>query len=315
MELNQNHGGGGNIECPVCLEDFYTLFELGGCKHKFCFKCINTLQNKCALCRGKFKAFTFDVDTISNALKVCDSITIQGLLSLNKYHQRGAFTNFMFDYNVATCWTKKEHSQMIITFGHDREIREWLLFARREGSESHHLVPSSGFLKRDSSGFHVFDFLIPESAKKEKKCQVHLTKTLLYDDSNGVTMNAIQYAVNLIRTDDVENMLHLFPQTLLMAAIISLEICEDKKNYHLAFDSVLKNYSYQELCRVAKFGNYEFDKDVTIAYSIVKNNPKFGVSKKQLLKFNNFTNDIDLIIRILLEKKQCSMNENGQIFY
>jgi len=315
MELNKNHEVGPNIECPICLEDFYTLFELDGCKHKFCYKCINSLRNKCALCRGLFHRFTFDSNTIANALKICDPMTIQGLLELNKYQQRAAFSNFMSHYNVATCWTKREHSQMIIRFGHNTEVREWLLLARREGSESTHLVPVAGHVKRDCSGFHVFDFLIPESVKKERKCQVHLTKTLLHDDSNGVTMNAIQYAVNLIRTDDVERMLHLFPQTLLMAAIISLETCQDKKNYHLAFDNVLNNYSYHDLCLIAKFGNYELDRDVNTAYSIVKNNPKFGVSKKQLLERNNFTNDIELVIRLLLEKKQCRMNENGQIFY
>ncbi len=314
MELNQNHGGP-NIECPVCLDDFYTLFELGGCKHKFCFKCIVNLKNKCALCREKFQDFTFDKRTISKALRVCDPIAIKCLLKLGKFHYRDAVKQFLSEFNVALCWTKTEHSKMIVAFAQDRVVREWFLFSRKQGNETTHLCPVSGFLKQDCSGFHVFDFLIPESVKKEKKCQVHLTKTLLHDDGNGVTMNAIQYAVNLFRTDDVENMLHLFPQNLLMAAIVSLDICEDKKNYHLAFDSVLKNYSYQDLCRISKFGNYELDRDVTIAYSIVKNNPKFGVSKKQLLKFNNFINDIDLIIRLLLEKKQCRMNENGQIFY
>jgi hypothetical protein len=314
MDLNRNHGSVYNVECPVCLEDFYTLFELGGCTHKFCFKCINNLQNKCALCREKFENFTFDKRTISNALRVCDPITIKCLLKLGKFHYRDAVKQFLSEFNVALCWTKTEHSKMIVAFAQDRVIREWLLFARKEGNESTHFYPVSGFLKRNCSGYYLFDFLIPEGSKKDKQCQIHLTRTLLFGAEDDVIMNALQFAVNENRNSySDESLLAVFPQHLLMVAIISLDICEDKKNYHLAFDRVLKSYSYQDLCRIVKFENFQLEKDVEIAFSMVKLNPTLGRSKKQLLKRYNFTNDID--IRFLLEKKQCRINENGQIFY
>jgi hypothetical protein len=295
-------------ECPICLDDFYSLVVLTTCQHKYCINCLPKLGGKCSLCRRCFilrEDLTWDRKTIARGMKRSDENTFKLILSLRRYDVQDVFGLFLEKVNIQKIWSPKFIVSILCQFRQFPIVTTSIVLALQYNTITNRISHNDTH-NSNMSRHKMFDFLKPKVTGKYK-LGIHLVKTLIYGDDD-VVMNAIQYAVYVKRDLEKETLEHIskqFNQRLVLTAAYSLDNCVDQRNFHKEFDVVFEKYKFWELCKIMLNDNWLLDRELERAYDCVKSRGSAGVNIVYIRTGLSIENNVDEIIRLLCEKKNC----------